>query len=151
MYSNLQRGYSHDHIVYANLCLPHFFASFRFDEKFDFSKTEVQTDAATIAIDYMQQHLTGKLTLSEMASHVNLSASHFAAVFQKSTGFAPIEYFNHLKIQRACQHLQFTQERIKEVSAAVGIEDSYYFSRLFKKMIGISPIQYRNKLRNANS
>jgi AraC-like DNA-binding protein len=149
MYLNLQRGYSHDHIVYANLCLPHFFASFRFDEKFSFSQTEIPRDTAGLAIDFMQQHLHGKLTLAEMASHVNLSTSHFAAIFQKATGFAPIEYFNHLKIQRACQHLQFTSERIKEISAAVGIEDSYYFSRLFKKMIGISPLQYRERLATA--
>jgi AraC-like DNA-binding protein len=151
MYSNLQRGYSHDHIVYANLCLPHFFASFRFDEKFNLSKSEMPYDTAGVVIDFMQQHLQGKLTLNEMASHVNLSASHFAAVFQKATGFAPIEYFNHLKIQRACQHLQFTKERINEVSAAVGIEDPYYFSRLFKKMIGISPAQYRERLINTTT
>ncbi|RYG06416.1 MAG: AraC family transcriptional regulator [Chitinophagaceae bacterium] len=150
MYSNLQRGYSHDHIVYANLCLPHFFASFRFDEQFNFLKTEVQKDMAGIVIDYMQKHLQGKLTLTDMAAHVNLSNSHFAALFQKSTGFAPIEYFNHLKIQRACQHLQFTNERIKQISASVGIEDSYYFSRLFKKMIGISPAQYRLRLTTTN-
>ncbi len=148
MYSNLQRGYSHDHIVYANLCLPHFFASFRFDEKFDFSKTEVKKDTAGVAIDFMQHHIAGRLTLHEMAAHVNLSASHFAAVFQKATGFAPIEYFNHLKIQRACQYLQFTDDRVKEISAAIGIEDSYYFSRLFKKMIGMSPSLYRERLVN---
>jgi YesN/AraC family two-component response regulator len=120
-------------------------------EKFDFSKAETAKDSSSIAIDYMQQHVSGKLTLSEMAAHVNLSASHFAAVFQKHTGFAPIEYFNHLKIQRACQHLQFTNERIKEISAAVGIEDSYYFSRLFKKMIGISPALYRQRLINTTN
>lgn len=111
----------------------------------------MRKDTAAIAIDYMQQHVSGKLTLSDMAAHVNLSASHFAAVFQKKTGFAPIEYFNHLKIQRACQHLQFTDERIKEISAALGIEDSYYFSRLFKKMIGVSPAQYRERLANTNN
>lgn len=151
MYSNLERGYSHDNILYANLCLPHYLASFQFDEKFDSSKRESRSDPASLAIDFMQMHIDKKLTLSQMASHVNLSASHFANIFQKSTGFAPIEYFNHLKILVACQHLQFTNERVKEISSAVGIEDSYYFSRLFKKMTGVSPAQYRERFTSTNN
>jgi AraC-like DNA-binding protein len=70
---------------------------------------------------------------------VNLSVSHFAAVFKKSTGFSIIEYFNHLKIQKGCQYLQFTDLRINEIADQLGIEDPYYFTRLFTKTIGISP------------
>jgi AraC-like DNA-binding protein len=54
-------------------------------------------------------------------------------------------YFNHLKMQRACQLLQFTGLRIKEIAAEFGFEDPYYFSRLFTKTMGVSPTDYRNK------
>ncbi|MBC7626240.1 MAG: helix-turn-helix transcriptional regulator [Ferruginibacter sp.] len=56
-----------------------------------------------------------------------------------------MEYFNHLKIQKACQFLLFTKLRIKEISIELGIEDHYYFSRLFHKVMGVSPVCYRKK------
>jgi AraC-like DNA-binding protein len=146
IYSNLERGYSNENIYYANMCLWHFIASFLFDSKFNYITRENTGDVTSIAIDFMQQHLNRTLTLNEIAKSVNLSVSHFAAIFHKKTGFAPIEYFNHLKIQKACQFLQFTNNRINEISNHFGIEDSYYFSRLFKKTMGISPNEYRKRI-----
>ena len=56
-----------------------------------------------------------------------------------------MEYFNHLKVQQACQHLLFTNSRIKEVAFEVGISDPYYFSRMFTKVMGMSPKEYKEK------
>jgi AraC-like DNA-binding protein len=148
MYSSLERGYSSEHVMYANMCLSHYLASFYLDEKFTYSHSAVVPDTASIAIDFMQENMGTLLTLRDIASHVNLSVSHFAGIFQKRTGFAPIEYFNHLKIQKACQYLQFTDESIREISSRLGIEDSYYFSRLFKKLMGRSPQHYRKRFKN---
>ena len=147
MYSSLERGYSSEHVLYANMCLSHFLASFHFDEQFAYSDTDNTTDPASIAIDHMQENIGHTLTLKQIASRVNLSVSHFAGMFQKRTGFAPIEYFNHMKIQKACQYLQFTDESIKEIAARFGIDDAYYFSRLFKKLMGRSPLHYRQRFR----
>ena len=89
-------------------------------------------------IDYM-------MSLEEIAKSVNLSSSHFSALFKKKTGFSPIEYYNHLKIQKACQYLLFTDLRVKEISYKLGINDPYYFSRLFSKVMGMAPNDYRVK------
>ena len=98
-----------------------------------------------LSIEYMQQHLDVSLTLEQMASSINLSVSHYSSIFRKKTGYSPVVYFNHLKIQHACQYLQFTTLRINEISSKLGIEDPYYFSRMFTKIMGISPQEYRNK------
>jgi len=50
-----------------------------------------------------------------------------------------MEYFNHLKVQKACQYLLFTSLRVKEISFKLGIEDAYYFSGLFTNVIDVSP------------
>jgi AraC-like DNA-binding protein len=145
IYTNLEKGYGTENIYYANMCLWQFISSFIFDNKFNFITKTATNDISSHAIDFMQKHLDKTLKLSEIAHAVNTSVSHFAAVFRNKTGFAPIEYFNHLKIQKACQYLQFTEDRVREIAYNLGIEDLYYFSRLFKKVMGVSPNEYRKK------
>lgn len=145
IYANLEKGYSTENILYANMCLWHLMASFQFDDKFDKRDPGKNNDPVGIAIDFLQQNISNSLTIAAIARHVNLSVSHFAAIFHAKTGFSPIEYFNHLKIQKACKYIQFTDDRMKEISNNIGISDCYYFSRLFKKLMGMSPLEYRKK------
>jgi len=145
MYSCLERGYGNDNLSYANICLHHFIASFIYNDKFNLSERTEASDPVELSINFMQQHISQLLSLEEIARSVNFSVSHYSSLFRKKTGFAPIEYFNHLKIQRACQYLHFTDLRVKEIADKLGIEDPYYFSRLFTKLMGLSPNQYRSR------
>ena len=114
-------------------------------KKFNYPGKKKTTDQVDLSIDFMQKSINVTLTLEDIAGSVNLSASHYSALFKKKTGFAPIEYFNHLKIQKACQYLQFTDLRVKEIAAELGVEDPYYFSRMFSKLMSVSPNDYRAK------
>ncbi|NJO24646.1 MAG: helix-turn-helix transcriptional regulator [Bacteroidia bacterium] len=78
-----------------------------------------------------------------MAKAVYLSASHYSSLFRKKTGFSPIEYFNHLKVQQACQHLTLTDKQVKEIAFELGFDDAYYFTKVFTKMMHVTPHQYR--------
>ena len=73
----------------------------------------------------------------------NLSASHFSSLFRKATGMSPMDYFIHLKLQKACLLLYSSDTKIKKIAHTIGYDDPYYFSRLFKKYLNISPDQYR--------
>jgi transcriptional regulator GlxA family with amidase domain len=64
-------------------------------------------------------------------------------MFCKEVQFSPINYFLHLKIERAGQLLLHTNMKINQISLKLGFDDPYYFSRLFKKIKGVSPKQYR--------
>jgi AraC-like DNA-binding protein len=83
------------------------------------------------------------LSLKEMADFSGLSVSHYSFIFKKKTGFPPLEYFNHLKIQLACQYLLFSEMKIKDIGEMLGINDPYYFSRSFRRIMGVSPKFYR--------
>ena len=145
IYAQLERGYRTDNLMYANMCLWYFFSTFLFNEKFDKAGKLSSKDPVDLVIDFLSGHIDGVLSLEEMAQEVNLSPSHFSYLFKKKTGFSPIEYFNHLKIQQACQYLLFTDLRVKEISFKLGLEDPYYFSRMFTKVMGMSPNSYREK------
>ena len=143
IYTSLERGYSIDNICYASLSLQYFLGSCCFDN--NYVVTQEKTDSISICVNYLQKHIDKPLSLKDIADTVNLSVSHFASVFKKSTGFSIIEYFNQLKTQKACQYLQFTDLRINEIADRLGIEDPYYFSRMFTKMVGTSPNKYRSR------
>jgi YesN/AraC family two-component response regulator len=118
-----------------------------YNDKFNLSeKKEFREDAIIEpSINFMQKHLSEILRLSDIAESVNVSIPHYSYLFKQKTGFAPMEYFNQLKVQKACQYLLFTDLRIKEIAEQLGMEDPYYFSRMFKGVMGLSPKEYRIK------
>jgi AraC-like DNA-binding protein len=145
IYNQLERGYSADNLIYANMCLWHFLTTFIYNSKCEVAGSAKQREVSDVAIDFLRKNIDRSVTLEEIAGTVNLSPPHFSLLFKAKTGFPPIEYFNHLKVQKACQYLLFTSLRIKEISLELGIGDQYYFSRMFKKIMGMSPNEYREK------
>lgn len=142
--NTLLKGYSASNLLQANLALPHYLSSFIAPEHFGSQKASASDASPTEkAITYMQENLSNSLSLDNIARSVNLSVSFFSRKFKKDTGYAPIEYFNYLRIQKACQLLHFSTWRINEVASAIGIDDPFYFSRLFKQQMGLSPAHYR--------
>lgn len=144
MAQTLLKGYSASNLLQANLALPHYLSSFIAPEHFGSQQLSALVASPTEkAILYMQENLSNSLSLDNIARSVNLSISFFSRKFKKDTGYAPIEYFNYLRIQKACQLLHFRTWRINEVASAIGIDDPFYFSRLFKQQMGLSPAHYR--------
>lgn len=136
-------GYSQANLLAANLTLSYFLASFVLPETVQRGLVGRDTSPTARAISYMQQNLFNSITLDNIAQSVSLSISFFCRKFKQDTGYAPIEYFNHLRVQKACQLLHFSDLRINEVASRLGIDDPFYFSRLFKKQMGVSPVEYR--------
>jgi AraC-like DNA-binding protein len=71
-------------------------------------------------------------------------------MFSRKTGYSPLSYFSHLKIDKACEYLDFSKLKIKEISFALGYSDPYYFSKDFQKKIGLSPRNYRKRVVGGN-
>jgi len=145
MYKTLESGYSNDNLGFINMCLWYFLSSFCYDDIFHAPYNKAETDAIDLSVEYMQQNIGLPLTLKELAAQAHISPSHYGAVFKKKMGYPPLEYFNHIKIQKACQYLHFTNLQIKEIAYRLGINDPYYFSRFFSNIMGMSPLEYRNK------
>jgi AraC-like DNA-binding protein len=95
------------------------------------------------SISYMLQHVNQPLQVSALAAAVNVSPSHYSALFKRWTGSPPIDYFIHLRMRHACQLFDSTSLNVKEVAAALGYDDPFYFSRTFKTINQIAPSEYR--------
>ena len=95
------------------------------------------------AIGEMQRRLGEPITLDDLARKVNLSRSRFAHLFREQTGFSPGRYLRDFRLDRARHLLETTFLSVKEVMAAVGINDPSHFSRDFHAAFGASPREWR--------
>ena len=145
LYDTLDKGYSQEHIRFTNLALWYLLSSFIYPNSFEQKDEKKLPNRIDEAIMLMQQNLSSMLSLKQLAKHINYSVPHFVSEFKKKTGYSPIDYHNRLRIQKACQYLDLTDMRIKEVCYALGYKDPYYFSRLFSKIVGQSPRGYKSR------
>jgi len=85
--------------------------------------------------------------VEEMVRRSGVAARSFKRRFTQATGYAPIAYVQHLRVEEAKRRLERTDAPIDEISWNVGYEDPAFFRRLFKRLTGITPGAYRRKFR----
>ena len=93
-------------------------------------------------LHYIEENLSGKITLADTARHFFVSESTITQLFRKKMGVS----FYHCVTQRrliAAKALIDRNVRLERVSEQVGFTDYSSFYRSFKKEFGISPAQYR--------
>lgn len=100
---------------------------------------------ADVIIEFFKENLSRKLTLREICSKVNYSSSFLCKTFKEQTGETLIEYFNRLKIERACILLRETSKPIAAISRELGFSEVKYFGAIFHKIVGSSPTEYRKQ------
>lgn len=147
IFSILKNGYSLHNLNYSVTVLFHFLGTLKFLSAFRRSLSDRQSTRDTIdeAIHFMRENIQKQLKLKDVASYVGLSVSHFSLLFRQKTGFAPLNYFNQLRIQNACHYLDFSELQINQIAGMVGFPDPFYFSRIFTKTMGCSPKEYRKR------
>ncbi|TSD63837.1 AraC family transcriptional regulator [Inquilinus sp. KBS0705] len=146
IYASLQLGYSLENMFFTSINLNHLLKLFLFSDSQETGLNPNKEENFDKVIRFLKDNIERSVSLKEIAAVANLSTAHFCSSFTKITGLSPIEYFNHLKIQKACQLLQFSRHRVNEIAQLVGISDPYYFSRLFTRTMGLSPKEYRQKI-----
>jgi AraC family transcriptional regulator len=99
------------------------------------------------AIDYIQAHLSEKISLESIAIELNLSVHYFCELFTQSTGIPPYKYVLQQRVNRAQQLLRNSQKSLSEIALDCGFADQSHLSRHFTKLTRISPKKYRDRLR----
>lgn len=141
----LEHGFTLTHLIYAAHSLTHLMGSIlRHKEEFGHGAPSVREQIAR-SVEFMKGHLGEPLTVATLAALVNLSRSHYTTLFRRVTGYAPLSYLNHLRMQQAVQLLNSTELPIKQISDQLGFSDQFYFSRAFSKMHNHSPSEHRRR------
>jgi len=95
--------------------------------------------------DYIQQNLSQKLTIPDLAAYSNLSPDHFSRRFRQHTGYSPSDYIQLKRIERAQLLLTTTDNSLSQISFMVGITNYSHFIRIFQKFTATTPAKYRKE------
>jgi transcriptional regulator GlxA family with amidase domain len=95
-----------------------------------------------IEANYLSIH-----TIEEVIKGLHASRRNIVRRFKKITGIPPIEYLQHIRIEKAKIQLEQTSLNISEIINNTGYNDPKSFRKIFLKLVGISPLDYRDKFK----
>ena len=90
------------------------------------------------AITYMEDHLTERIELDDVARSVNLSAFHFHRAFSMLTEMSPAEYLRKRRLSQAGAELANGKEKIIDVALKYGYDTPESFTKAFTRHHGVS-------------
>ena len=91
-------------------------------------------------IEYTHTNLDRQLTLTQLATQLNLSTFHFARLFKKSLGLSPYKYILQNRIERAKKLIVSSNHfSLSDIALQAGFYDQTHFGKAFKKYTGVSP------------
>ncbi|MEH2276461.1 MAG: AraC family transcriptional regulator [Nostoc sp.] len=96
-----------------------------------------------LALDYIDTHLEGDLSLVQIARVVNISPTYFASLFKRATGISPHQYIIKQRVERAKLLLSKTYLMIADIAQVVGFSSQSHLTQQFKRLTGIRPKQIR--------
>lgn len=97
----------------------------------------------TAILHTIEQNLNQELRVANLARGVGMSAVQFSALFTQFMKMPPRKYITQLRMTKAKQLLWETNASVKEIAAACGFSDAFFFSRMFRQREHQTPMQYR--------
>lgn len=95
------------------------------------------------AMKYIYKHIDEKISLSDIAQHLEISTGYLSNTFKSTTGQTIVEYITRVKINKVKELITTKHITLKQAAESVAIDDENYLSRIFKKQTGISASEYR--------
>ena len=99
----------------------------------------------------MNENIHSDINFEELAMRLNMGYTSFRKNFKVYTGYAPAQYFNELKMNKAKQLLVFSTLSVKEIIHSLGYDCYENFFSKFKRTTGFTPAQYRSFCRGTKS
>lgn len=94
-------------------------------------------------LDYIYDHLHTRITIEQLAKHVNLNPSYLSRLFKKEVGTSVSNYVREKKIETARNMLVYSEYSLSEIASILAFPSQSYFAEIFRKSTGFTPSAYR--------
>lgn len=115
----------------------------KFDEDTVLKFTDRQSEVLQNLVDAIEANYTKLHAPQEYADMLCTSSKTLAGIVKKYLNQTLTSIITGRIIIEAKRELYLTSKPVKQIAAALGYEDEFYFSRFFKKKVGVPPDTYR--------
>lgn len=102
-------------------------------------------DALARVMRHVRENLGRRIQLAEAAAAADLSPNYLAHLIKKDTGKTFVDLVTERRMDKACELLAHTTQRIGDIAATVGFADEAYFTRRFRQYYRVTPTQFRRR------
>lgn len=119
------------------------------ESDFAFMASQINDKVTAKILKYVTENMSNPdLKIDDIAEAMGMSRSVLYAKIKQSVSMTPIDFVRHIRIMRASELLQQTDDTLASISFEVGFSDPKYFSKVFKKEMGIVPSEYRERTKH---
>ncbi|CUX05492.1 DNA-binding domain-containing protein, AraC-type [Agrobacterium fabacearum S56] len=101
------------------------------------------------AVTWIRDHSDTHLRIDALCDVSGMSRASLHRHFQAITGFSPLQYQKHLRLQEARQLLLAGAHSASDAAFAVGYESPSQFSREYLRQFGAPPVRHVQEMRRA--
>jgi len=94
-------------------------------------------------IEFATRHYRESISLPQLADAAGMSPAAFSRYFKRTTGRAPSDFLNDLRVEQACCLLRETTRTVADIAAQTGYATLTNFNRRFRERTGMTPSAYR--------
>lgn len=105
-------------------------------------KLKQDEETLTYIISYMETHIAETISLDQICHDNLLGRSQLQKLFRNRYHCGIIDYFCHMKINRAKELIREKNLNFTQIADCLGYNSIHYFSRQFRKITGMSPSEY---------
>ena len=95
--------------------------------------------------NFIMQNLNADLSVTAICIKFGISRSKLYKIAQEYYGCGVEQMTRTMRVRKAKELLETTDEPVSEISYKVGYPDYNYFIKVFKKETGLTPRKYRNR------
>ncbi len=95
--------------------------------------------------NYIDAHLTERITLAQLAKAAGYSPFHCLRLFKEHLGKTPFDYIRALRLTKSALELRDGNRRVIDVAFDFVFDSHEGFTKAFSKQFGISPYRYKKQ------
>lgn len=96
-------------------------------------------------VSYVEQKLSGDITLREVANYFAYSPNHLGYLFKDAMGVTFNEFLLAKRMEKAKSLLRNHKLKVYEVADQIGYKSLTHFSRTFREAVGVTPGEFRKQ------